>query len=294
MGLPINILPLGAYRAALGEGPLWDHRRNHLLYVDILSRLLIVMLRDGTVLQKLPFTEGITSVGLADNGGYIATSEKRFMLLDENFSTIWESPQVDTDQPNNRFNDGKTCPSGRYWAGTMERDLNGRTGALHCLQYRVPTVRDYGYRVTNGPAFSPDGRVLYHTDTLDRVIYRFDLDSDGFISKKSLFASFDETDGGPDGMTVDCLGRLYVGHFGGSRISRLTPDGKIDGSISMPVKNVTSLTFGGDDFATLFVTSAHCTFERAELIERPLEGATFAVDCGASGFAQPLFKCEAN
>jgi len=278
---------IGDYRAALGEGPLWDHRRGRLIWCDILDRKLIVC--EGEDETILPFEGGITSIALADGGGYVATSERCFVLLDEAFRIAWSSDEIETDLPENRFNDGKVDADGRFWAGTMQRDCIGRDGSFYRLRKDGIERLDTGYSVTNGPAFSPEGNIAYLTDTLDRTIFRADLSRPDPLANKQTHIRFAEGEGTPDGMTVDSEGRLYVGHFGGGMVSRYLDDGTRDAVFPLPALNITSVTFGGPGMATLYATSAHCTFDPNELAARPDEGATFALDVGARGIAQPEF-----
>lgn len=277
---------VGGYRAALGEGPLWDHRRDRLLYCDILARRLIVTDAEGRRERFVEFAQGITAIGLAEDGGYVAASERRAMRLDSDFAMVWQSDEVEPDRPANRCNDGKVDAAGRFWIGTMERDCRGRSGAFHRLDGpRIARIDD-GYRVANGPAFAPSGEVMCCADTMDGIVYR----ADATLAGKQPFVRFEPGEGLPDGMTYDEDGRLYVAHFGGHAISRYRPDGTRDAKFELPATNITSLCFGGPDLTTLFATSAHCTFDAAERIARPDEGALFAFDCGARGRPEPLYR----
>lgn len=270
---------ISRHRAALGEGPLWDHRCERLIWCDILARSLHVL--EGSAERTLKFEHGITAIALARGGGYVATGERRFMLLDADFAQVWESEEVEPREPGNRFNDGKVDLKGRFWAGTMQREAKGNAGSFYRLAGGGYGALSSGFGCTNGPAFSPDGDTVYFTDSNARAIYRANLGEP--LRRDHPFIQFAEKDGAPDGMTVDAQGRLYVAHFGGSAITRYSPDGIQDARFEMPVRNITSVTFGGPDFATLYVTSAHCTFPTVELIQRPAEGATFALDVGARG-----------
>lgn len=280
-----SIHTVSRHRAALGEGPLWDHRCNRLLWCDIHEQMLLVI-EDGNELE-IPFEGGITSICLAAGGGYIATSERNFLHLANDFTQQWQSEPVEPNEPDNRFNDAKVDPQGRFWAGTMQHEARGRQGRFFRLAgaHHECLIENFG--CTNGPAFSPDGGTVYFTDSNAGHIYRGPIDAPLSVDKP--FIAFWENEGVPDGMTVDTQGRLYVGHFGGSRISRFLPDGTREATFECPALNITSVAFGGPDMATLFATSAHCTISAAELVNRPDEGATFALDVGARGLPQPEF-----
>src|SRR5439155_17098095 len=127
--------------------------------------------------------------------------------------------KVEADQPGNRFNDGFVDSEGRLWFGSMDDSEGEKTGALYRFDGKHVVRMDDGYIITNGPAVSPDGRTLYHTDTLDKQVYAFDLSADGALSNKRTFVEI--ADGGyPDGMAVDAEGHLWVCTFGGWRIDR--------------------------------------------------------------------------
>jgi sugar lactone lactonase YvrE len=190
-------------------------------------------------------------------------------------------PIVDPEPhlPGNRMNDGKADAQGRIWFGTMDMAETADSGALYRLDAdRTWTRLDEGYRVPNGPAFSIDGRHLYHSDTARQTIYRFDLDEDGSVANRQPFIRFTEQDGYPDGMTVDAAGGLWVAHWGGSRISRFAPDGTLDRAIPLPARQITNVAFAGDRLDRLFVTSA-----ATGLAESEFDGALFEVETGAIG-----------
>ena len=140
------------------------------------------------------------------------------------------------------------------------------------------------------PAFSPDGRVLYHTDSMRRTIYQFDLDLDaGAITNRRALASFAVHDGLPDGMTVDRDGRLWVAHFGGGRVTAFRPDGRVDDAIDVPAPNVTSCAFGGANGTTLFISTSRTWMTEAQLRDAPLAGSLFACEGLARGIPATAF-----
>ncbi len=281
---------IGQYRAALGEGPLWDHRHARLIWCDILGGSLLVSEGGDGDVRVLPFPDGVTSIGLAQGGQYIATTHRRFVLLDAQFGIIWQSEDIEPALPNNRFNDGKVDPLGRFWAGTMEKECKGQDGSFYLFDQSG--VRKLGdeFGCTNGPAFSPDSQWAVFTDSNERAIYRTPLAIDQKLDRTAPFIRFGKDDGAPDGMTFDASGRLYVGHFGGYKVSRFLPEGTFDKAFELPAENITSVAFGGAGFATLFATSAHCTFGAAQLQQRPDEGAVFAINLGAKGQGEPIFR----
>lgn len=130
---------------------------------------------------------------------------------------------VEQDRPQNRINDGFISPDGSLWFGTMDDHEAALSGALYRFADGELTRRDDGYRVTNGPATSPHGRILYHNDTVNRRVYAFDH-ADGVLTNKRLFA--ETADGFADGPSVDRLGIVHVGLFNGYGIARFSPTGQ--------------------------------------------------------------------
>jgi sugar lactone lactonase YvrE len=151
---------------------------------------------------------------------------------------------------------------------------------------------DSGYVITNGPAFSPDGRVLYHTDTLARRIYAFDLARDGVLSNKRLFVEIEDGAGYPDGPTVDSEGCLWTGLFAGWGVRRYSPEGRLLQTVRFPVANVTKIAFGGEDLTTAYATTAAKGLDAAGHKDQPLAGGLFSFKAPTPGL--PAFAIAEN
>jgi D-xylonolactonase len=268
----------------LGEGPIWSARDNAVYFVDI----------KGPAVHRLGLTDGArTSWAMPEMIGWLAERREGFIAgFQSGFAELSLDPLVirpigdpEPDLPGNRLNDGKVDPAGRLWAGTMDNAEQAASGSLYRLDPDRSWRRmDQGYRVTNGPAFSPDGRTLYHSDSALRCVYRFDLAPDGGLGEREVFIRFGEADGYPDGMTTDAEGGLWIAHWGGSRVSRFTPDGRLDRAIPVPVSQPTSCVFAGPDLDRLFVTSA-----AIGLTDEPLAGGLFELDTGVRGLPTGAF-----
>jgi D-xylonolactonase len=196
---------------------------------------------------------------------------------------------VEREIVTNRFNDGKVDPKGRYWAGSTDNAFASPTAALYRLDpdLSVRKIED-GYICNNGPAFSADGKTLYHTETIGGIIFAFDLAEDGTVSRKREFVR-PEGPGLPDGMTVDAEDCLWVCHFAGSRLTRYSPQGETLSVLPMPVPNPTSCTFGGADLATLYITSTPLMLSTEDQARYPLSGSLFSCRPGVKGLPTPLF-----
>jgi sugar lactone lactonase YvrE len=195
------------------------------------------------------------------------------------------------DLPGNRLNDAAVDARGRLWFGSMHFDAEEPTGSLYRLDPDgTLAVADRGYRVTNGPAFSPCGRVLYHNDTVAGLVLAFDLDEEsGAVSNRRVFASLGPGEGLPDGMAVDAAGHVWVACATGGAVHRYHPSGRLLERVLVPSPVVTSVAFGGPSLSTLFATTARIMMSDRDLVAWPLSGALFAFETDAVGQAAPPF-----
>ena len=289
--------PTGAARcvsragAVLGEGPVWSETRNAILWVDIKGQRLHRYCLDTGTGEHWDMPERICWVAERVNGGLIAGQDSGFAFIDTPTMTISSIGHPEKDRPGNRFNDAKVDPQGRLWAGTMHDTESEPTGALYCLRPDLTWRRhDEGYIVSNGPAFSPDGRILYHCSSATREVFRFDLHDDGTLSNKRLFIRLNADDGYPDGITTDADGGLWVARWLGWGISRYRPDGRLDRKIPLPVARVTSLTFAGPDLDRLFVTTASIGLGAGDRENQPDAGGLFEVHPDRTGLPTNKFR----
>jgi len=196
--------------------------------------------------------------------------------------------------PNDRFNDGRTDPAGRFWVCSMRdpQDPEARAGEFYRIDpdLRVSTMIT-GLIVGNGLAFSPDGQILYMSDSHPRVqtIWAWDYDpAGGTIRNQRVFARLDDSLGRPDGAAVDQDGCYWTAANGGWQLIRYTPAGRIDRKVRLPVARPTMLAFGGRELDTVFVTSQ--TPRAGETPEgQPQAGGLFALALGVKGLPEPRF-----
>lgn len=274
--------------ATLGEGPVWDAREAALYWVDIPEKRLFRWSdADGT--RTIPMSHHVCSLVPRASGGFIGGGYDGFLRLDASLAMVVIG-NPEPDLPGNRCNDGKLDRFGRFWAGTMDRAEAADTGSLYRLDVDLSWQRiDTGYRVTNGPAFSRDGRTLYHTDSARQTVYAFDLAADGAATGRRAHLKFGDGDGYPDGMTVDADDCLWVAFWDGWCVRRFAPDGQQIGEIPVPVQRPTSCTFGGADLDQLFITSASRDLTPAQKAGQPHAGGLFMVRPGVQGLPDTPF-----
>lgn len=274
-------------RCELGEGPVWSERDRSVWFVDIKGRRLHQYRIDEGV-QSSWDTPDQTGFALpAEDGSFICgvrTGLHRFDPATGRFNLI---AHVEPERPQNRLNDGFVAPDGSLWFGSMDDSEATVSGALYRFAEGRVTRHDDGYRVTNGPAMSPDGTVLYHNDTTERRVYAFDH-HDGVLSNRRLFA--ETTDGFADGPSVDSAGVVLVGLFNGYGIARFSPQGERIGKIDFPVRTVTKAAFGGDDLRTLYCTTAWLGQDAALRAAEPTLGGLYQVRVDTPGLPQALIR----
>ena len=270
--------------ALLGEGPCWLADTQELLWVDILAPSVSLSQVDRRRTHTTPVSELISVVVPRTRGGFVAATQSGIHALDlqTGITQLIAAPPL---MAGSRFNDGKCDSAGRFWAGTLATDGAPGGGTLYRLDadgalHEINT----GFHICNGLGWSPDDTRFYLTDSGARIIYTYDFDlSSGNIANKRPLVEFDEDCGSPDGMAVDADGYLWCAFWDGWAVRRLTPDGKIDREIRLPVPRPTSCAFGGADLSTLYVTSARVRLSPAQLAAAPLSGSVFAIETGVKG-----------
>ncbi len=275
--------------AILGEGPVWVARETALYWLDI-KGLKIFRLDARGEITEWPTPLRVGSLAPRRSGGFLGGTEDGIAAIDPDagrFDIIFDPEQ---DLPGNRFNDGKLDRQGRFWAGTMDDSEREDSGTLYRIDgdLKCRSV-DGGYRVTNGPAFSPDGKLMYHNDSARQLTYVFQVSSDGEPHDRKVLLRFKEGEGFPDGMTVDSEGCLWIALWDGWCIRRYSPAGEWLETTKMPVARPTSCTFGGLDLDQLYITSASIGLDQAALQMQPNAGGLFMFTPGVRGLGDVPF-----
>jgi sugar lactone lactonase YvrE len=271
--------------AELGEGPLWDAETRALYFVDIKGRH-IHRYGENRTRASWPAPQQPGCILPLAGGGFACALEDGLYRFSPDTGDFTLLRHVERDEPGNRFNDGYVDALGNLWFGSMDDGEQQPSGALYRLDGQGRLLRaDTGYIVSNGPAMSPDGRTLYHTDTLDKTVYCFDVLASGGVVGKRPFVTIAGS-GHPDGMAVDAAGNVWIALFGGGRVERYTPSGTLLGALPFPCSNITKLAFGGVDLRTVFVTTAWKGLAPEARAREPLAGALFALRSPVPGLKQ--------
>lgn len=285
--------------AGLGECPLWDHRANRLYWIDSTGRRLWCLDGDAAAPRDWDLPDVIGSIGLARDGGLVAGFASGFAFIDPTgaqAAVTWLG-DPEADRPDTRLNDGKVDRQGRFWCGSMNRGFAAANGSLYRLDGDLTWHRmDGGFTVSNGIAFSPDGRRLYFSDSRVDRSFQYDLDpASGALSNRRPFIRTEAYEGRIDGATVDETGRYWGALFEGGAVGCFTPDGALARRIDLPVSCPTMCSFGGPDLDVLYVTSATFSMRARDRGQEPLAGGLFAIHgLGARGIAETPFAGGAS
>jgi sugar lactone lactonase YvrE len=282
---------LGGHICKLGESPLWDDRRQVLFFIDILAPAIHAVRLDGSDAGSWAMPSVIGSIGLTESGRLIAALKHDLVLFDPDADTLQPFAWLPANEPrDNRLNDGKVGPDGAFWVGTMH-DVPNREpiGALYRVAPNGSVTRHVeGLRVSNGLAFSPDGAVMYHSDTRNFWLDRWDLSpADGRIGNRRRLATFDGSIGLPDGAATDADGIYWsTGAYAG-RLNCFTSEGELRAWYAFPVPAPTMPCFCGPDLRMLAVTSHRTGTVAAQLDRFPESGGVFIARAPVAGSPVP-------
>jgi len=275
----------------LGESPVWHAAESSLYWIDVARTLLHRLELPSGRHDQWNVGKPIGSFVLRASGGLLVAFRNTLAFMDEPGAPPRPFSPAGLALGESRFNDGKCDRQGRFWVGTMDRNVKNPIGNLYRLDADLSLHSiDQGFIISNGPCFSPDGNSLYFNDSRQQVTWRYTIDPvSGAASPRSRLVDWGGFTGRPDGATVDAEGGLWVAEVHGRRIVRFTPDGQVDRAIEVPCERPTSVCFGGPDMQTMFITTSTLTLKEQDLQREPLTGGLFAVDAGVRGLAETAF-----
>jgi sugar lactone lactonase YvrE len=287
--------------ALLGEGPVWHIEQQSLWYCDIPGRRLHRFHPASGASAHWDFHTDVGSFAPTGAGTFVVALRDglwRFDPATDERSRLVAAPY---DMSEQRFNDGKPDPAGRFWVGSIDEPRRPDRAGLWCYSNGVLEPRQRGITISNGLAWSPDARTMYWSDTAAHTVWAFDFDAaSGAMSGRRVFARFPlkpEGDlsgygGRPDGAAVDAEGCYWVAMYEGGRVLRLSPKGETLAEVRVPARCPTMPCFGGTDLKTVFVTSASLGRSADDAAEYSHPGCTFAFDVDVPGlpadFAAPV------
>jgi sugar lactone lactonase YvrE len=283
--------PVWPLEAELGEGPVWVERDRALWFVDIKQQQ--VHRYDPATGEKRSWDspEQVGFILPSERGGFVAGLHSGLYHFDEAAGAFDLVVEVERDKPQNRLNDGVVDPAGRLWFGTMDNSEKDKTGAFYSFaEGRLTRTDIRDIAITNGPAVSPDGSLLYFVDTLKGTIEVADIGSDGLLNSRRPFVRIDPRDGHPDGPTIDSEGCVWISLYAGWECRRYSPSGELLQQVRFPVANITKLAFGSADLKTAFATTARQLLSADVIAKQPLIGALFEFEVSVPGIPCPLVR----
>ncbi len=273
----------------VGESPVWDAGNQTLLWCDSRAGTIFELDTRTNQLSRHGLPNAVGSFGLTDNGGLIIAMASGIHLYarDSKMLSLLVDPEPGhADRfPGDRLNDSKVGPDGAFWVGSMHK--SGPTAAL----YRVTSdgraeKKVDGLETSNGLAFSADGRWMFHTDSKQGWIERYDLDPlTGALSNRSRIAELSDVEGRPDGAATDAAGYYWSAGVSAGRLNKFRADGKLEARIELPLKRPTMVCFGGTDMRTLFITSIRRPDDASDLC-----GDVLSLRVDVPGVPVPAFK----
>lgn len=278
--------------ALLGEGAIWNHKDNTLFWVDIegkklhiydpakqTDRFLATESRVGTV---VPYSNSEAVVALENGIYFIDLETGKTRLLSD----------VESDQPGNRFNDGKCDPNGNLWVGSMHYEQSRPEASLYRINKNGQTAKmKDNITISNGIVWTNDKSIMYYIDTPTGVIKAFDYNPDtSEISNERIAVEINPEDGFPDGMAIDENDHLWVGLWNGNAVAQYDPvSGDLIRKVMVPAHNVTACAFGGAKLDTLYITTSSLDMTKEEQQKYPDAGSIFKVVPGVKGVKSPFF-----
>lgn len=272
--------------ATVGEGPVWDASRGVLWWVDILGCVVHRFdPRDGSD-RTLPVGSTVGAVALRRDGRLLVALADEFATMDPDTGRVDSLVRfAPRDGRPLRCNDGKCDPAGRFWVGRMASDGAAGEGSLLRVDPDLAMVtRMSGLAIPNGLGWSLDGRRMYFLDSAWCEVREHPYDpATGAMGEGRPLVRFPDDGTVPDGLTVDAEGHLWVARWGAGCVVRVAPNGQVVDRIDLPVSQVSSCTFGGQDLGDLYITTAHEDFSPADFTREPLAGGLFRCRPGVRG-----------
>lgn len=280
--------PAGEVVCRLGESPVWHD--GVLWWLDLFRPTLFRLVGGRVDRWAVPHRAPLGFVApTARPARFVIGHPDGLALFDVASGTSTPLAVPDDGRIDLITNDGKTAPDSQLWFGTADAAEAEPRGTLYCLAPGgQPRSVDSGFVVTNGPAFSPDGRTAYVSDSMGRRLLAYTLEGGRAVARR-VFAVIAPHEGYPDGLAVDREGSVWCAHWDGWCLSRFAPDGARVAVLRCPVPRPTAIAFGGPDFRTMFVTSAADGLDAATRDAAPWSGRVLMTSAEVAGLAATPF-----
>jgi sugar lactone lactonase YvrE len=285
----ITVAPATTETFRLAEGPVWDAARRRLTWVDILGGAVLegALSEDGIkVTGRHAFDGMVGAVALGGDGTLLVAAQEHLVVLRPD-GTREDGPRIVPAGAGRRLNDGSTDPAGRFLVGTLSLDGPSEQETLVRLEPDGSvTALDDDLTLSNGLAWSADGRRMYSVDTERRTVFVRAYDATtGAVGERRVHLRLE--DGFPDGIALDTEDHLWVAVWGAAEVRRFAPDGSLAGRVAVPAPHTSCVAFAGDDLRTLVVTTATAELSHAQLRAHPDSGRLFTARVDVPGLPVP-------
>lgn len=292
--MSVQVHTVGSHRAKLGESPVWSARDETLYWVDVDGQT-IQALRWGTEEPQVwPVPGRPSCIAPSSQAGRFVVGMGAGLIDFQSVTGAWDELVALEGNPSVRMNDGRADAVGRLWIGSMDERDEYAVGFPGGHLFRIDVdghVETFieGVATSNGLAFSPDNQTMYWTDTQEQVVWKFDYDvASGSAVNRRMFFDCGFLPGKPDGACVDAEGCYWSACVYGWAIARITPDGRLDTLVELPVEKPSMPAFVGPGLDTLAVTSISSGGRRPASPGQPDAGALLLLDVGVTGLPEPL------
>jgi len=271
-------------KSVLGEGPVWDFKKQSLFWVDIEGYKLHAYEPSTEKIKSWEFDEMIGAAVPTKNENLLLAMEKGLQTFDLAKEQLTKLHVMENLNHDIRFNDGKVGPASNFWIGTMDKSCAPKAGNFFRLNSRLQSkLKIEKTSVSNGMAWTADNKTMYYIDSPTFKVRAFDFEN-GDISNPKTAIEIPEDYGSPDGMSIDENDMLWIAHWGGSCVRQWNPKtGKMLLKIDVDAPHITSCCFGGEDLKTLYITSARSGLTKEELEQHPASGGLFVFETAVKG-----------
>jgi sugar lactone lactonase YvrE len=281
-----------------GESPIWHAQESALYWVDIPGKTVHRLHPASGKHSSWRMASEPSAIAADVDNNLVVATRNGFVYLNTSSGEMEDMVAAPYDTKVMRFNDGRVDPAGRFWVGTMYEPRDQAKAEMYVLDKgQLRQAWSGGMTNSNGLAWTPDGKTMFHADTTSHRIDVYDYDvASGTHSNGRNLVTFEAdkttgTYGGrPDGAAMDSEGNYWIAMYEGARLLKLTPGGELLQQIDLPVRCPTAVAFGGPDLRTLYVTSAAGGRSPEELAQYPHSGKVLAFAVDVAGLEQPEYR----
>ena len=275
----------------VGESAVWDEERGHLLWCDIMEPAIYALDIKSGERKRWGFDDPVGSFGLTRSGKLVVALGYDVHIFDRDTEGLSHLAKVEANPGTARLNDGKVGPDGAFWVGSMTPPDSPSVAALYRVTADGGVERKVeGLATSNGLAWSPDGRIMYHSDSRAAWVDRWDFNAaTGAISNRQRFRTLSDQEGRPDGAATDSAGNYWSCGVSAGCLNCFAPNGGLLARIPVPVPRPTMPSFGGPDLRTLYITSLSSNLRDEVKARYPLSGSVFSMPVEIAGAPVPRF-----